>query len=461
MSDWKKFYNSVKGTEWPDCHSEKNFVTLPVAIQQELINNFGYIPGDYKKKSKFEQKIFPIKTKTACQLKWNWSTIFLTTETTASCHRTNHHKFDYNIFNFHNTPQKIADRQKMLEGEWPDKGCNYCKQIEESGGTSDRITNLDLQGIHMPLELETDLSAVHVTPRILEVYFDNVCNLKCLYCGPHFSSLWDAENIQFGLPAFKKSLNIESNKNKIFEWLKHNGHNLTTFNVLGGEPLYQKEFEDCLELFESNPAPELKLQIFTNLNIKLDRLKNIIQKIKHLVDTDKIREFEITASLDCWGKEQEYVRYPLNLTSWEQNFNYLLTQKWINLIVSSTITPLTIKTFPTLVQKVVAWNKIRTVYHYQNSTNSPLNQMIDIFGGIFVEDFNKAIDLKLERTPEEIASKKYLEGIAKQSQFKGPNIESIRSLFHFLNELDIRRKTNWRKTFPWLVDEFAKYNLNA
>jgi hypothetical protein len=87
--------------------------------------------------------------------------------------------------------------------------------------------------------------------------------------------------------------------------------------------------------------------------------------------------------------------------------------------------------------------------------------MIDIFGGIFVEDFNKAINLKLERTPEEIASKKYLEGIAKQSQFKGPNIESIRSLFHFLNELDIRRKTNWRKTFPWLVDEFAKYNLNA
>jgi MoaA/NifB/PqqE/SkfB family radical SAM enzyme len=29
---------------------------------------------------------------------------------------------------------------------------------------------------------------VHVTPRILEVYFDNTCNLKCLYCGPHFSS---------------------------------------------------------------------------------------------------------------------------------------------------------------------------------------------------------------------------------------------------------------------------------
>jgi hypothetical protein len=35
-----------------------------------------------------EQRYFPIKTATACQLKWNWSTLFLTTGTTSSCHRT-------------------------------------------------------------------------------------------------------------------------------------------------------------------------------------------------------------------------------------------------------------------------------------------------------------------------------------------------------------------------------------
>jgi organic radical activating enzyme len=461
MSNWKNFYDSVKGSEWPECNNEENFVLLPIGIQQELINTFGYIPGSYKKQSKLQQNIFPINTKTACQLKWNWSTIFLTTETTASCHRTNAHKFDYNSFNFHNTPEKIADRQKMLQGQWPDKGCNYCKQIEEAGGTSDRITNLDLQGMHMPPELETDLEAVNVTPRILEVYFDNVCNLKCLYCGPHFSSLWDAENIQFGFPAFKKSINIETNKNKIFEWLKINGHHLTSLNVLGGEPLYQKEFEDCLKLFESNPAPELKLQIFTNLNIKLDRLKNIIEKIKNLVSTDKIREFEITASLDCWGKEQEYVRYPLDLILWEQNFNYLLTQEWINLIIGSTVTPLTIKTLPDLVNKINQWNKIRTVYHYQNSVNYPTNQLIDIFGNIFAKDFEKAINLKPETTAEEISSKKYLEGIAKQSQHKDPNVKEIKSLFMLLNELDFRRGTSWKETFPWLIDEFAKYNLYA
>jgi hypothetical protein len=194
---------------------------------------------------------------------------------------------------------------------------------------------LNFPGIHAPPELDQDPTAIHVTPRILEVYFDNTCNLKCLYCSPHFSSLWDAENIKFGDAAFLKDANMEHNKKKLFEWLKINGHNLSVFNILGGEPFYQEELEQCLTLFEQHPAPELKLQIFTNLNIKLSRLQKIIDRIKQLIDNNCIREFEITASLDCWGTPQEYVRFPLDLQQWETNFEYLLDQPWINLIINS------------------------------------------------------------------------------------------------------------------------------
>jgi len=213
------------------------------------------------------QKVFPIKSETACQLKWSWSTLFLTTEETASCHRTNMHRFDTSSFNFHNTPTKLEDRERMLVGKWPNKGCNYCKNIEAAGGQSDRITNLDFRDMHAPPELDINPTAINVTPRILEIYFDNTCNLKCLYCGPQFSSLWEAENRKHGsfndgklvtTSDWQKSKNIESNKQKIFEWLKVHGHNLTNFNVLGGEPLYQKEFEQCLDLFEQHPAPHLK-----------------------------------------------------------------------------------------------------------------------------------------------------------------------------------------------------------
>jgi organic radical activating enzyme len=459
MSTWQEFYSEIRDPSWPDCNTESQFESLPEHIKDECTDVFGYKPGQFSKSSKLKNRVFPIKSDTACQLKWNWSTIFLTSEETASCHRTNHHKFDTQTFDFHNTPSKLDDRQHMLQGLWPKQGCNYCQDIEQSGGQSDRITNLDFPGIHAPPELDLDPTAIKVTPRILEVYFDNTCNLKCLYCGPHFSSLWDAENVKFGGRIYNKSSNIESNKQKIFAWLQENRQHLTVFNILGGEPLYQQELEQCLELFDQYPAPELKLQIFTNLNCTLTHLQKIIKKVKKLVEQDKIREFEVTASLDCWGAPQEYVRYPLDLVRWEQNFEYLVEQDWINLIVSSTVTPLTIKTLPDLLKKIQGWNQRRRVHHYQNSVNGPSYLVIDIFGDIFAQDFDRAIALKPTSAPEEQASREYLLGIAKQSGFKGPNIPEIQKLFNFLNEIDRRRATSWHKTFPWLETEFAKYGL--
>jgi hypothetical protein len=459
MSAWAEFYNSIRDPSWPDCNSETDFKTLPQHIQQECCEVFGYEPGHFATHSKLPNRVFPIKTETACQLKWNWSTVFLTSEETASCHRTNHHKFDTGLFDFHNTPSKLDDREQMLQGKWPQAGCDYCKNIEDAGGASDRITNLDFPGMHAPVELDQDPTAVNVTPRILEVYFDNTCNLKCLYCGPHFSSLWDAENVRAGIPAFNKSANIEQNKQKLFDWLKLNRQHLGVFNILGGEPLYQRELEQCLDLFEQYPAPDLKLQIFTNLNAKLLHVQKIVERVNSLIDSGCIREFEVTASLDCWGEQQEYVRYPLDLAVWERNFEYLLSQRWINLIVSSTVTPLTIKTLPELLLKIQTWNKTRPVYHYQNSVNSPSYLFIDIFGDIFRNDFDRAVALKPATTPEEVASKNYLQGIAAQSAHAGANIKEISKLFNFLNTIDQRRNTNWSTTFPWLVNEFNKYGL--
>jgi hypothetical protein len=459
MSTWEEFYDDIKDPSWPECKQEADFALLPQHIQDECINLYGYSTEQFKHKSKLVNKPFPINTPTACQLKWNWSTVFLTTGETASCHRTNHHKFDIDKFDFHNTPSKVDDRKQMLEGNWPKIGCNYCINIEKAGGQSDRITNLDFPGQHAPVELNDNPIATHVTPRTLEIYFDNTCNLKCLYCGPHFSSLWNAENIKFGDKAFVKDPNLQSNKQKLFDWLKVNGKHLTNFNILGGEPLYQSELEECLNLFEEYPAPELKLQIFTNLNAKLDYVKKVTNRVKHLIDTGCLREFEVTASLDCWGPQQEYVRFPLNLTTWETNFEYLLGCDWINLIISSTVTPLTVKTLPDLLSKIQEWNKVRTVYHYQNSVNGPSYMFIDIFGDIFSDDFDKALALKPEKTAEEISSKNYLLGIAKQSKSNEPNVVEIGKLFNHLNENDIRRKTNWRELFPWLIDEFRKYDL--
>ena len=84
---------------------------------------------------------------------------------------------------------------------------------------------------------------------------------------------------------------------------------------------------------------------------------------------------------------------------------------------------------------------------------------IDMFGDIFKQDFLRALSLKPMHTPEQQKSRAYLEGIYLQSINSVPNVKKIQNLFNFLNTIDQRRQTNWRTTFPWLVDEFAKYNL--
>lgn len=353
----------------------------------------------------------------------------------------------------------------MLSGQWPQRGCDYCKKIEQAGGQSDRITNLDFPGIHAPPELDSDPQAVHVAPRILEVYFDNLCNLKCVYCGPNFSSLWEAENRRWGefksngiwlKSDFAKSTNLEQNKQKLFAWFEKNIDNLTNLNILGGEPLYQKEFDDCLALISRCPAPNLDLQIFTNLNTTPTKLRSVIDKVQELLDQGKLRKFSVTASLDCWGEPQEYARFPLDLSQWEENFSMLLATPDIALTIGSTITPLTIKTLPDLVDRIAEWNHTRQVNHYFNSVNHPSFMCIDIFGGIFAEDFERALSKMSQITPEQKSTWGYLDGIRKQSISNGSNAGEVLKLKTFITELDRRRGTSWPQTFPWLVDQFDR-----
>ena len=401
--------------------------------------------------------IFPIKSATSCQLKWAWSTIYLTTGTTASCHRTTHHKFDYNTFDFHNTPLKIKDREKMLKGEWPNRGCEYCRNIENAGGASDRITNLDIWSFDQPTELQINPVATSVTPKILEIYFSNKCNLKCTYCGPHFSSLWNDELERFGDTTFVTDVNYESNKQKCFDWLKINIAELHQLNILGGEPLYQDEFDQLLDLLEEVPAPDLTLTFFSNLAVAPDKLIQKIDRIEQLVNKGHIKKLMITASLDCWGPEAEFVRFPLNLKTWEKNFNYILMKEWITIVIGSTITPLTIKTLYALMEKINMWNEVRPVYWYGNSVVEPDHMLIDMFGDIFLHDFERAIDLMPSEFTEHHSVRNYLIGIKNQSGNSKINLIRIEKLYIMLEQLDYRRNTKWRNVYPWLVDLFQQH----
>jgi len=416
-----------------------------------------------------KDNFFPIKTKTACLLKWTWSTIFLNDGTTSSCHRVGRHKVSLDNFeNFHNTPEKIAQREVMLKGQWPqpldymhkDEGCRYCEKIEKAGGQSDRQSHLQIPNLS-PKELLINPKETAVTPKILEVFLGNACNLACTYCGPVNSSKIQNENNKHGefnkngLILKKFHTNKESNSQyieKFFSWLEKNSNELQRLHLLGGEPFYQKEFFRCVDFFEKHPNKNLQFNIVTNLMIDNNKLLLFLEQIKKMLIEKKIKRFDVTVSLDCLGPEQEYARWGINLKTMTKNIESLMKNKWIYLNINSTLSPLTIKTFPHLIKQINIWKKNYKINHHFQTVFSPEHHNPEIFGGEFwQEDLLNALSIMPELTPQEQNAKKYLNGISLQIKKSKSNPVLILKLITHLDELDKRRNTNWKIVFPWLT----------
>ncbi len=407
------------------------------------------------------QRYFPIKTQTACQLKWTWSSLYLYEGTTNSCHRVTKTPLTMQTFDdFHNTPKKLDDRRVMLEGQWPTGGCEYCEKIESAGGSSDRMMHLQIPDLTPP-ELDTNARAVHVTPRIVEVYFDNTCNLKCVYCHDGFSSRIQQENRQFG-PFEKNGLTIanthyrhsefEQITEKFWTWLDANYVTVRRFHLLGGEPFYQQQFDTCLDFLYNHKNTDLEFNIVSNLMVEPARLENYVERIKKLVAERKIKRFEITASIDCWGEQQEYVRYGLNLQRWKQNFEYLVKQQWITLNINQVISVLTIPTMPDLIAYINTQRTHREIGHHLITANEPTYMNPDIMAPDFFDSwFAQVLEVMPEQTWQQQQAKKYMQGVRQQIAAAEKNPAEIVKLRTYLNELDRRRNTNWQQTFPWLI----------
>lgn len=402
------------------------------------------------------KNLFPIKNDVACQYKWAWSSIYLNKGTTASCHRCKHYKFDSEtINNFHNLPGKIADRTKMLNNEWPGNGCEYCKDIEAAGGMSDRTAFTNIDDTILPVELKTDTSAVNVTPTILEVYFSNLCNQACVYCRPSFSSVIEHEVKKFGPSNYNSDYsqfsgddreNYLQYRTQFFEWMKVNGNKLVMFKMLGGEPFYQEEFEMCLDFFEENPCPNLTWDIFTNLNHNPERFKQKLERVAKLIDQKKLKSMKTVVSIDCWGKDLEYVRYGLNLETAEKNINTLLDTDGVEVNIHATITALSLPSMFELARKIGTWQMKKPIAFNWNTITSPPCFDIYHFGDAFLEDIDNFIrELKIIYLHPE---QETIFGIRKRMETSSVNKTEVNNLYMFLNELDVRRGDDWKSKFP-------------
>lgn len=406
---------------------------------------------------------FPIKTATACSSKWTWSTIWLTTGKTSSCHRVNSVPLDPNNFaSFHNLPKKIQDRELMLQGKWPTGGCEYCQKIELAGGHSDRQHNNDIGG-YVPVELKDNPTATHVSPRIIEIFAQNTCNLMCVYCNEGLSSRIQNENKTFGhakgMTKMPIVLSDDENHfyfNEFISWLESNITSLSRLHLLGGETFVQHELmEQVFEVIERNPNPNLQLNIFSNFNAPEKYWNRYVQKIKDFKNSGHIGRLDLTCSIDCWGPQAEYVRSGLDLDILEKYLAWASEQSedWLYLNINQTVSSMTIRTMPELIEKINKYSRHRHIGHYFQFVTGYDFQHPDIYDySMWADDFDRIFKTMLDETTEHKETILRMQGLQKRlidtcRQDNG----RISQLHNYLDELDRRRGTDWRSLFPYLI----------
>ena len=197
------------------------------------------------------------------------------------------------------------------------------------------------------------------------------------------------------------------------------------YQILGGEPFYQKEFDMSLEFWETHPNPRVTINIVSNL------------------------------------MQQEYVRWGLDLNEWTENFEYLLDKPWVQPCINSAISALTVKTVPELIRRMNVWNdsctnnrKISYSFMTIQDNQRPWMDPAIFGGGVFEEDFD-AILAEMRNTNEsERSAREHMQGIRTQIVSAKRNVKMINGLKDYLNEIDRRRGTDWKSLFPWLDQDW-------
>jgi len=371
-----------------------------------------------------------------------------------------------NFDNFHNTPEVINDRQKMLTGQWPGRGCEYCQNIEKQGGLSDRLYHNDIPGL-TPVDFDP-VGDQKVTPRLIEIYLSNTCDLACIYCLPIFSSKNNQELKKYGtypigIMPVKQIDNREQYFTAWLNWLDKNYQNIKFISILGGEPFLQKELWSILEFIKNKQNQNLTVAINTNLNSSTSVVKRFVETCKDLIVTKKIKNVQINASLDCWGPQAEFIRKGLDLKQWQENFEYLIHHKWLSITVHQVVTSLSIGTALELQNRIAEYKKqnpkITQAYLAVDSGYEEIYHP-SIFGSTF---FKSKLDELLEKYPIttewDLKTRNRLEGICSMINAQKPDWPRLGKLRDTLDIIDQRRGTDWKMLFPHINQYFIENKI--
>ena len=378
-------------------------------------------------------------------------------------------------------------RTTMLNGEIP-SSCTKCFEEESQGVASKRVwesgTWIQEEGVDVE-ELVKQTQEDGTVPDKL-VYLDlrlgHTCNLKCVMCSPHDSSMWVADHKKL-FPIFQakelkeqmawdqKDFNNKWHENPDF-WKEMYAQipNLKQVYFAGGEPLLIKEHKLFLEeIIRQGYADKILVRYNTNGLLVDDSIIELWTKFKKV---------KVGFSLDDVGSRNYYIRYPSDWATIEKNLHRLdNTPDNIHVSIATAIQILNIKTLPELAK----W-KINQKFKKVNFSN--VTGGIEAGGGIvnmhllYIPTFLSIKCLPPEDKAEvrkafaELANWLYTnyrqdEDYWKRNPYGWKRWQAVLDFMdsedhthllpafkEYVNKLDALRKTDFKSTFP-LIQHLA------
>ena len=200
-----------------------------------------------------------------------------------------------------NSDQMKTVRSNMLN----DKPCSECKRCyddEKNGLFSMRNSSNKHFGHHIK-EIKDENADFKI--RYWDVRFSNICNFKCRYCGPNFSSnWWEDKAALYGADKIghNKFLHAGKNKEDIWEQMIPHLPYIEQIYFAGGEPLLMEEHYRLLKWLVENGRTNVRLVYNTNFSELTFKKQNVLDWWKQF---DSV---SVGASLDACNRRAEYMR---------------------------------------------------------------------------------------------------------------------------------------------------------
>ena len=265
---------------------------------------------------------------------------------------TGHNFKDNTIEEIHNSEFTRNIRKQFLAGKRPAE-CNTCWVKEDAGGKSRRTFTNKMYAHKIDYNKAVEITESDGSTTQMPIYWDlrfgNLCNLKCVMCGPQSSNMWYKDwakvhstdhfydsGTKIDIPDGKKKLGKDCaseydwwQSEHFWEQLENNMDQLEHVYLVGGEPmLIETHYTFLQKLIDAGIAGNVTLEYDTNITNVHQRA---IDQWKHF------KKLLLRVSIDDFGEQNDYIRFPSKWYKLDENvtrINKLLPDTQIEISVT-------------------------------------------------------------------------------------------------------------------------------